>query len=113
MTIRHRHKVGDYLMRCDDSGEVHYRSELVKRWDGAWVLPKSWETRQPQEFVKSKNDPYVPKETRPETLVARPFTGVSTYIGATSTLTPTDNAAYHLFDVGIGQMIIGLNFVVR
>ena len=113
MTVRNRHRIGDYLMRCDDSGEVHYRSELVKRWDGAWVLPKSWETRQPQEFVKAKKDPYGLTHIRPDEALALPYTGLPITIGESNIPFPTNNAAAHLFDFGIGEMSVGFSFIVR
>lgn len=118
MPIRNKHRVGDYLMRDDESGEIRYRSELVKRWDGAWVQRKGWETRQPQEFVTAKRDPYPLRHIRPEQTLALPRVGILATIGdtgiANTDLTPTDNAAAHLFTgLGIGAMAVGLSFTIR
>ena len=113
MPIRNRHKLGDYLMRDDESGEVRYRSQLKKRWDNVWVQEKGWETRQPQEFVRAGTDPHTPNAIRPEEDVPVPFNALGVFIGGTSVPVPTNNAAAHLFDPGIGQMKIGVSFFVR
>lgn len=36
---------------CDQSGFKCKRSELVRRWDGYWVLPEFNHPRQPQDFA--------------------------------------------------------------
>ena len=113
MPVRHRHRLGDYLMRDDESGEVRYRSELIKRWDGLWVQRKGYETRQPQEFVRAKKDPYSLRHVRPDELVALPYTGLEVTIGESTVPFPPNNAAAHLFDFGLGQMRVGFSWIVR
>ena len=39
---------------CDVSGFRARPGELVRRWDGVWVLPEFWEPRHPQDFVRAK-----------------------------------------------------------
>jgi len=105
MPIRNTHKVGDSLMMDDESGLVHYRSEMVQIWDGTWRHHKSFETRHPQEFVKARRDPRALRHVRPEPLVATPLTTVRGQIGLTDIETGQGPAS-HLFEAGIGQMVI-------
>lgn len=112
MAIRNRIKPGDYLMVDDLSGTAHYASEMVRQWDGAWVHPRHFETRNPQEFVRAC------KESQPSVIRAEePTTAASNllplYIGLTTILTPTNGAASHLYNIGIGAMVIGTSFRVR
>lgn len=75
---RNRHKRGDYLMRDDESGIVHYASDMVRRWDGHFVHHTQNETRNPQEFVVAKPDPKPLKHISEEPLI------ISTIVSATS-----------------------------
>lgn len=96
MPIRNRHRVGDYLMTDDESGLVHYASEMVKIWDGSWRHRKMFETRQPQEFVRALNDPKALRNIRPEKTVDAP-TAPEGCIGNTTIVRPSGPAS-HLFD---------------
>lgn len=51
---------------CDASGFKCYADELVKQWDGAMVLPRFLDKRNPQDFVKGVRDNQTPTFTRPE-----------------------------------------------
>lgn len=112
MPVRNRHRVGDYLIRDDESGFTIYKSEAVKIWDGTYRHKRMYETRHPQEFVKAKRDPRALDVVRPEPLVDAPVNAVSTLIGSTAVPTPSGPAS-HLFDPGIGEMKVGSTFVVR
>lgn len=117
MPIRNTHRVGDYLMLDDESGLVHYASEMREIWDGTYRHKKNFETRQPQEFVYAKDDPKALFTVRPEPLVTSPTNNVSGLIGDTSVTTPTSPAG-HLFQGGIGSMVIespniNARFVIR
>ncbi|MEE8234318.1 MAG: hypothetical protein V3R41_06535 [Gammaproteobacteria bacterium] len=113
MPIRNKHRIGDYLMVDDESGFTFYRSEMVRRWDGAYVHVNNNEIRNPQEFVRAKNDPKALDVVRPEVALSAacavffdlfvPGTSIETAFGAAS----------HLFDVGIGEAEIDCSFVVR
>lgn len=105
MPIRNTHRVGDYLMRDDESGLIHYRSDMVKRWDGLWVHKTQFETRHPQEFVRARNDPKALRNVRPEDLAASPVNCISGGTGETS-VRPPDGPASHLFRAGIGKMVV-------
>jgi hypothetical protein len=51
---------------CDASGFKCYADELVRQWDGAMVLPRFLDTRNPQDFVTGVPDNRPPLITRPE-----------------------------------------------
>ena len=53
---------------CDASGFKCKRSELVKRWDGYWVLPEFNHPRQPQDFAPKIIPQVVLTGTRPPTI---------------------------------------------
>ena len=106
MAWRNTHRVGDYLMRDDESGFVHYRSEMVRLWDGTWRHKDNFETRQPQEFVQARSDPRALRHIRPEPTIEQMVVNtVSGEVGDTTVQTPQSPAG-HLFKAGIGQMII-------
>lgn len=111
MPRRNRFRIGDYLVRDDESGIVRYRSQMTERWDGAMVSPKSWETRHPQEFVEALNDPQALTDIRPDEAVPVAANVEPVFIGATTVPTPTGPAT-HLFQPGIGSAVIGLTFQV-
>lgn len=56
---------GDYLMVCDRCGFTMRSSESKKTWDGLIVCPADFETRQPQDFVRGKEDKQNVPEARP------------------------------------------------
>lgn len=95
MPIRNTHRVGDYLMRDDESGIVYYASEMRQIWDGSWRHKKMFETRQPQEFVQARNDPRALRHIRPDELVAQPIPAAGC-IGNTTIRRPTAPAT-HIF----------------
>ena len=112
MAIRNRIRPGDYLMVDDLSGTTHYASEMVRNWDGAWVHHSKYEMRNPQEFVRSRKEEQ-PRVVRPDDPTAEAANAIGVFIGLTTIRVPTNNAAAHLYDPGIGDMEVGLNFVVR
>ena len=50
---------------CDQSGFKCYADELVKQWDGAYVLPQFCDKRNPQDFVTGVRE-HQPSFSRPE-----------------------------------------------
>ncbi len=105
MAIRNTHRVGDFLLQDDESGFVHYASEMRKIWDGTFRRADQFETRQPQEFVRARNDPKALRHVRPEPIDAVPNNTVSGLIGGSTVPTPQSPSG-HLFKAGIGGMII-------
>ncbi len=112
MAFRNTWRVGDYLMHDDESGLVHYKSEMLKIWDGTWRHHTNFETRQPQEFVRARNDPKALRHIRPEPDVAKACSVRPILVGGTSFAAPQGPAS-HLFDPGIGDMEVGCTFIVR
>ena len=106
MPIRNTHRVGDYLAVDDESGFVHYASEMVYRWDGMFVHRTNTETRHPQEFVKARNDPRALKDVRPDIRQAPVDNTFALEVGDTTVPTIIDGPAAHLFKPGIGRLII-------
>lgn len=62
---------GNHWMVCDVCGFDYRSSEMRKRWDGAWVCRKDWESRHPQDFVKGRRD-------KMRVPIARPATPIDT-----------------------------------
>jgi hypothetical protein len=112
MAVRNGWRVGRHLVVDDITGLPHYDDEMVKVWDGSIRHKKHFETRQPQEFVKGKNDPYPVKDARPDTTLDVPANFAGVLVPNTTVPVPTGPAS-HLFDPGIGTMIVGTSFYVR
>ena len=113
MPVRHKHRVGDYLMQSDESGLVMYRSDAVQIWDGTWVHKSQYETRNPQEFVKALNDPIALRHIRPGQPGTITCSTAPVYVGSTNILAPTNSpGAQGLSNDGIGEMAVGCDFVV-
>lgn len=106
MTIRRTFRVGDYLMRDDESGFIHYRSEMRKMWDGSFRHKDNYETRHPQEFVKAKSDPRALNDIRSETAAPSPNNYRTTTVGQTGVAAPTGPASHLYSYAGIGTMIV-------
>jgi hypothetical protein len=111
MPLRHRHRVGRHLMEDEESGIVTYDDKIVKRWDGALVRRKAFETRQPQEFVRAKSDPKALKDIRPAQEAPQVSLGPALRVGTTNVPAPK-GIGYRLTRTGIGTMRIGGSFVV-
>ena len=124
--MRDTHRLGDWLVTCDECGFVYYASVMRKRWDGALVDSRCWEPRHPQDFVKAKKDPLALSFSRPQVTTSAIDNTIPTFIGQTTVRSPLNGAAAHLFssaagtpnvvtpsDPGIGEMQIPTTFVVR
>lgn len=57
---------GSYNATCDVCGFQFKASELKLRWDGFWCCPEDWESRNPQDFIKTIKDATKLPFTRPE-----------------------------------------------
>jgi len=114
-------------MLDDESGQVHYRSQMKRVWDGTWRHERNFETRQPQEFIKAKNDPRALREVRSEPVFASVVSTVAFKVGNTNIDTnssfPGSGTIFNFgltLDVGegIGVMVIegtvaGTPFVIQ
>lgn len=56
---------GGWNVICDSCGKKIKASEAKQRWDGLIVCPADYETRQPQDFVKARQDRITVPFTRP------------------------------------------------
>lgn len=93
-------KRGDWKIIDDESGRTIYASEARQSWDGSLRHYSQYETRQPQEFVRAKNDPKPLLKVRPDRAYPTPDLIVPLTVGETNVLTRTGPAT-HLFDFGI------------
>jgi hypothetical protein len=110
-------KSGDWLVIDQESGVTKYASQVAKDWKGLYVTKEWADEEQPQDFVKPLDDPiplpfYSPPNTTFDVCNYLPV-----YIGLTNIPTPRTGpnagAAAHLYDLGIGEMVIGCSFFVR
>ncbi len=93
--IRNRHKVGDYLMKDDESGFTEYASNMIEQWDGTYRRDN--EPRNPQEFLQARADPEPLSDIRPEGDLPASDNTVPTTIGETS-VPFVIGPANHIFD---------------
>ena len=57
---------GDWNAICDECGFKFKAKDLKKRWDGAMVCSRDFETRHPQELIRPISDQQKLPWTRPE-----------------------------------------------
>lgn len=59
---------------CDASGFKCYADELVRQWDGAMVLPRFLDKRNPQDFVRgvAERQPRISRPEPADTFLASP-----------------------------------------
>ncbi|CAB4149547.1 hypothetical protein UFOVP1320_5 [uncultured Caudovirales phage] len=57
--------LGDNNAVCYQCGRKRKSSTLLKHWQGYWVCPEHWETRQPQDFVRNVEDIQTPPWAQP------------------------------------------------
>lgn len=111
--IRRRYKRGEWLVRDDYTGQNEYASKMTRDYRGFLTTFENADVEHPQDFAQALDDPqplpfYNLMQPNPDAELIFPPD-----IGETNVPTPTDNAAAHLFDLGIGEMVIGYSFVVR
>lgn len=109
MARRNSWRLGDWLTIDEESGMTRYASEITKDGYGKFVTKRFADSRHPQEFVKApRGEKGVPFSNPPN----RDFSiCYSTTIGNTGIAVP-EGPASHIY-TGIGEMVIGCNFVVR
>lgn len=61
---------------CDASGFECYADQLVRQWDGAYVLPRFLDKRNPQDFVTgvTERQPSLSRPEAPDTFISTPVT---------------------------------------
>jgi hypothetical protein len=79
---------GDWNADCDECGFTFKASELRRRWDGAMVCKDDYETRHPQDLLRSRKEKGGVPWARPqEAIVASDYTDPIT--GVEETTEPT------------------------
>lgn len=73
--------LGDWNVVCYQCGRKRKASTLVKHWQGYYVCKEHWETRQPQDFVRSVPDVQTPPWAQP--MPAAIFRSFCTIAGST------------------------------
>ena len=62
---KNNYKTGDWNIICDVCAKKFKASEAKERWDGLVVCPDDFETRQPQDFVQTRQDKMTVPFSRP------------------------------------------------
>ncbi len=75
-------KSGDFNAVCYECGRKRKASQLKKHWQGYYVCPEHWETRQPQDFARGVPDNQTPPWTQP--MPANVFVSMCTPNGLTA-----------------------------
>jgi len=68
MPRRNTYVSGDFLVVCDRSGQIFYRSECRLEWTGLLVAKKYWEPKHPQLEIRSVKDDQSVDDARPDSL---------------------------------------------
>ena len=63
---RDEFKLGDHNVICDRTGFKVKASDTKREWNNLIVREQSWETRQPQDFVRGRGDRQSVPHPRPE-----------------------------------------------
>jgi len=58
-------KLGDWNATCFQCGRKKKATEMKRHWEGYYVCPEHWETRQPQDFARGVSDVQQPPWTQP------------------------------------------------
>ena len=64
------YQAGNHWVVCDNCGFDIRAADIRETWDGRQVCPSDWEPRQPQDFVRSKQEVIAARDpVRPEPVV--------------------------------------------
>lgn len=102
MPVRNTHRIGDYLAVDEESGLVHYASEMKRDWDGQLRHKDNLDGRHPQLDVRPKMDPRPLRDVRPKNW---PSVCLYTEAFIRGTTVPTPKNSGQNF-AGIGTMTI-------
>ena len=47
---------GNHWVECERCGSIIRSADAMETWDGLTVCPDDWETRHPQDFVRSRHE---------------------------------------------------------
>jgi hypothetical protein len=86
MGTKLRFKPGSWYRVCDRTGMVYRAEHTQKQWNNIIVRNRSFEERQPQDFVRGRRDDQTVPEPRPRQ--TNVFLGVQTTVLCSIVLTP-------------------------
>jgi hypothetical protein len=64
--MRNFYREGDFLVRCQRSGQKALRGDCVKQWDGLIVIKEYAEQRHPLDMQRAVPAERAPRETVPD-----------------------------------------------
>lgn len=96
MGTKLHYKPGSFYRICDRTGFAVRAEETRKEWTNEIVRSRSWEARQPQDFVRGRRDDQTVPQPRPR--AADGFLGVQTLVVSA----PTGSAFSPGFSFGFG-----------
>lgn len=94
--MRNTHRVGNWLVVCDECGLTYYNDQTRKRWDGALVCLKDWEPRHPQDYVHAKTESKPPTNVRPDQVTYTVTNSAPSTVGVTG-VSAKPGPATHLY----------------
>jgi hypothetical protein len=67
--MSNKFRAGQHKVVCDRTGFTVYSCDVQKEWDGGLVRRQSFESRQPQDFVRGVVDYQAVTDARPPVIV--------------------------------------------
>jgi len=104
---------GKWLIIDEESGVTRYNDEIRTDWRGIYVTKEYADSEHPQDFVKPLDDPKAINTINPPNRDFDICQTTNVLFVPNTTVPAKQNAASHLFDVGIGEAQIGRTFLVR
>lgn len=97
------YKPGGFYRICDRTGFAVRAEHTKKQWNNIIVRTRSFEERQPQDFVRGRRDDQTVPQPRPRQ--------VNTFLGVQTTLSSTTAEGGFSSGFSLGFQVIGLNFL--
>jgi hypothetical protein len=97
------YKPGSFYRICDRTGFAVRAGHTKKQWNNIIVRTRSFEERQPQDFVRGRRDDQTVPEPRPRQ--------VPSYLGVQTTLAQTTTGGGFSSGFSLGFAVAGLHFL--
>ena len=101
-------KKGDHNAQCDICGFHFKASELIKMWNGLYACNADYETRHPQDFVRSKPETIKPAWVRPDPDSMYTTTTLAAGGSASPSASLTSNLLFYDSSGGAGTRTVNL-----
>ena len=111
MSIRRGFRRGRNLVIDEESGLTRYSDQITKDYYGRIITKKYADWAHPQDFVRAKNDPFIPQFINAPTPTGHVCVSVDQFIGNTNIPSP-QNPLRGMFELEIPDMEIGCSFIV-